>query len=171
LTGIPPAPRGVPQIEVTFDIDANGIVNVSAKDKATNKDQSITIVASSGLNKDEIENMIKNAEQFAESDSKKRELIEAVNSADGTITDIEKNLGQFANQLNKDEETKVRNLIIEVREFLKTAEDAEALKAKVNELQQASMNLFAMVYQKKMGENKSEEPKAQEAEFKDADKK
>lgn len=172
LTGIPPAPRGVPQIEVAFDIDANGIVNVSAKDKATGKDQSITIVASSGLNKNEIESMIKDAERFAESDAKKRELIEAVNAADGTITDIEKNLSQFANQLNKDEETKVRTLITELREYLKTAEDAEALKTKLNELQQASMNLFAMVYQKKMNENKNgEEPKAQEAEFKDADKK
>jgi molecular chaperone DnaK len=171
LTGIPPAPRGVPQVEVTFDIDANGIVNVSAKDKATNKDQSITIVASSGLNKDEIENMIKNAEQFAESDAKKRALIENVNAADGTITDIEKNLGQFANQLNKDEETKVRKMITELREFMSTCEDAEALKTKVNELQQASMNLFAMVYQKKMNETKSDESKAQEAEFKDTDKK
>ena len=174
LTGIPPAPRGVPQIEVAFDIDANGIVNVSAKDKATGKDQSITIVASSGLNKDEIESMIKDAERFAESDAKKRELIEAVNSADGTITDIEKNLGQFANQLNKDEEAKVRKLITDLREYLKTAEDAEQLKAKVNELQQASMSLFAMVYQKKMNEpsgNSSTENKAQEAEFKDTDKK
>lgn len=171
LTGIPPAPRGVPQVEVTFDIDANGIVNVSAKDKATGKDQSITIVASSGLNKDEIESMIKNAERFAESDAKKRELIEAVNSADGTITDIEKNLTQFAAQLNKDEESKVRTLITEVREVMKTAEDAQVLKNKLNELQQASMNLFAMVYQKKAAESKSEESKAQEAEFKDADKK
>lgn len=175
LTGIPPAPRGVPQIEVGFDIDANGIVNVSAKDKATGKDQSITIVASSGLNKDEIEIMIKDAERFAESDAKKRELIEAVNSADGTITDIEKNLGQFASQINKEEETKVRRLITELREVMKTAEDAEALKTKVNELQQASMNLFAMVYQKKAaetsGSSNGTEGKAQEAEFKDTDKK
>ncbi len=174
LTGIPPAPRGVPQIEVSFDIDANGIVNVSAKDKATNKDQSITIVASSGLNKDEIENMIKDSERFAESDAKKRELIETVNSADGTIGDIEKNLGEFANQLDKTEEAKVRTHITELRELLKTAEDAAGVKAKVAELQKVSMNLFAMVYQKKMAEEKSsarpsDEPKgAQEAEFKDA---
>lgn len=171
LTGIPPAPRGVPQIEVAFDIDANGIVNVSAKDKATGKDQSITIVASSGLNKDEIEGMIRDAEKFAESDAKKRELIEAVNSADGTITDIEKNLDQFKDQLNKDEVATVRKQIAELRDFMPKAEDAEELKSRINELQKASMNIFAAVYQKKMNEAKSGEPKAQDAEFKDAETK
>jgi len=170
LTGIPPAPRGIPQIEVSFDIDANGIVNVSAKDKATNKDQSITIVASSGLSKDEIENMVRDAETFAASDAKKRELIEAQNSAESTLVDIEKNLGQFAAQLDKAEEGKVREGITGLRELLKTAEEPEAIKTKLNELNQAAMNLFAMVYQKKMNENKGGEqqpPKAEDAEFKD----
>lgn len=173
LTGIPPAPRGVPQIEVSFDIDANGIVNVSAKDKATNKDQSITIVASSGLSKDEIEKMVRDSEAFAESDAKKRELIETVNSAEGSIADIEKNLGQFASQLDKTEEAKVRTAITELRETMKTAEDAEVIKTKLNELNQTSMNLFAMVYQKKMNENpgSTQSPKAEDAEFTDADKK
>lgn len=170
LTDLPPAPRGVPQIEVTFDIDANGIVNVSAKDKATNRDQSITIVASSGLSKDEIESMVRDAEKFAESDSKKRELIEVVNSADSSIHDIEKNLSKFSAQLNKDEEAKLRTIITDFRELIKKSENPEEIKAKLNELQQASMNLFAMVYQKKAQENKSDESKAQEADFKDTQK-
>lgn len=168
LTGIPPAPRGMPQIEVTFDIDANGIVNVSAKDKATNKDQSITIVASSGLNKDEIERMVRDAEKFAEADAKKREMIESTNAADGTITDVETNLSRFAGQLNKAEEDKVRDLCKEFREYLKNAESVDEIKRRTNELQQASMNLFQMVHQKARAEEKSSgEPRAEEAEFND----
>ena len=168
LVGIPPAPRGVPQIEVTFDIDANGIVNVSAKDKATNKDHSITIVASSGLSKDEIEKMVRDAEKFADQDAKRKELIEATNAAEGTILDIEKNLTQFAAQLDSTEVEKVRDLIKQVREVAASTESAQVLKDKVNELNQASMNLFQMVYQKKMNENNnknSNEPKAEDAEF------
>jgi molecular chaperone DnaK len=170
LTGIPPAPRGVPQIEVSFDIDANGIVNVSAKDKATNKDQSITIVASSGLSKDEIEKMVRDAETFAEADAKKRELIESQNAAESAITDIEKNLGQFAAQLDKAEEAKVRASISELRDVIKSTEEPEAIKTKMNELNQSAMNLFSMVYQKKMNENKtsgSPADNAEEAEIKD----
>lgn len=168
LTGIPPAPRGVPQIEVSFDIDANGIVNVSAKDKATNQDQSITIVASSGLSKDEIEKMVRDAETFAEADVKKRELIESQNAAESAITDIEKNLGQFAAQLDKTEEAKVRASITELRDVIKATEEPEAIKTKMNELNQSAMNLFSMVYQKKMNENKSSGPaNAEEAEIKD----
>lgn len=168
LVGIPPAPRGVPQIEVTFDIDANGIVNVSAKDKATNKDQSITIVASSGLNKDEIEKMVQDAEKFADQDAKRKDLIEATNSAEGAILDIEKNLSQFAGQIDAAETEKVRDLIKQVREVAASAEEAQVVKDKLNELNQASMNLFQMVYQKKMNENKStsnDQPKAEDAEF------
>jgi molecular chaperone DnaK len=171
LVGVPPAPRGVPQIEVTFDIDANGIVNVSAKDKATNKDQSITIVASSGLNKDEIEKMVQDAEKFAEQDAKRKDLIEATNAAEGAILDIEKNLSQFAGQLDNVEAEKVRDLIKQVRDVAASAEVAQTVKDKLNELNQASMNLFQMVYQKKMNENKSndqqnnQEPKADDAEF------
>lgn len=170
LIGIPPAPRGVPQIEVAFDIDANGIVNVSAKDKATNKDQSITIVASSGLNKSEIERMVQDAEKFAESDAKKKELIEAVNHAESTIADIEKNLMQFASQLDKTEELKVRNLIKDLQGVLKSVESAEDVKAKVNELNQASMNLFQLIYQKKANENQSSSPNVEEAEVNDGKK-
>jgi molecular chaperone DnaK len=166
LTGIPPASRGVPQIEVTFDIDANGIVNVSAKDKASNRDQSITITASSGLSKDEIEKMVRDAEKFADQDAKRKDLIEANNAAEGTIADIEKNLSQFSAQLDSSEAEKVRALIKEVREVVGKAEEAQAVKDKVNELNQASMKLFEMVYKKKMNENKdSSSPKAEDAEY------
>ena len=154
LIGIPPAPRGVPQIEVTFDIDANGIVNVSAKDKATNKDQSMTIVSSSGLSKDEIERMVQDSERFAAEDAKRREAIEAANNAESTIVDIEKNLDQFKEQLNKDEVDKVKAAIDQVRSVLKS-EDAEAIKEKVNDLNKVSLNLFQMVYQRKASENAS----------------
>merc|ERR1712043_139943 len=89
LTGIPPAPRGVPQVEVTFDIDANGIVNVHARDKGTGKEQQIVIQSSGGLSKDQIENMVRNAEQHAEEDKRKREIIEVLNQADSIIHDTE----------------------------------------------------------------------------------
>ncbi|XP_036354965.1 stress-70 protein, mitochondrial isoform X2 [Octopus sinensis] len=103
LIGIPPAPRGVPQIEVTFDIDANGIVNVSARDKGTGKEQQIVIQSSGGLSKDEIENMVKNAEKFAEEDRKKKEIVEAVNQAEGIIHDTESKMEEFKEQLPQDE--------------------------------------------------------------------
>lgn len=153
LSGIPPAPRGTPQIEVKFDIDANGIVNVSAKDKATNKDQSITITASSGLNKNEIEKMIHDAEEFAEADTRKRELIEAINSADGALVDIEKNLAEYGPQISQEQSVKVKELISQLRETLKTAEDAQTVKTKLNELNQAAMSLFQTAYQNKMNQN------------------
>lgn len=168
LTGLPPAPRGVPQIEVTFDIDANGIVNVSAKDKATNKDQSITITASSGLTDTEIERMIRDAETFAEADAQKRTLIEAVNQLDGTCTDIEQNLSQYGSQLPKAESDKVKDLVQKTREFLKTAESAEEVKTRMHELQKASMDLFALVYKNKndggSSSSNNSEPKAEEGE-------
>lgn len=164
LSGLPPAPRGVPQIEVSFDIDANGIVNVSAKDKATNRDQSITLTASSGLSKTEIERMIQEAEKHAESDAKKKELIEANNSVEMTIAEIEKNLSQYSAQLESSESEKLRNLVKETQEFVKTSEDPAAIKAKLNELNQASLNLFQMVYQRKTGENKQSSSTPENAE-------
>merc|ERR1712198_361184 len=103
LVGIPPAPRGVPQIEVTFDIDANGIVNVSARDKGTGKEQQIVIQSSGGLSKDDIENMVKEAEKFAEDDKKKKEMVEAVNSAENIIHDTETKMEEFKDQLPEDE--------------------------------------------------------------------
>ncbi|TPX31264.1 hypothetical protein SmJEL517_g05378 [Synchytrium microbalum] len=176
LIGIPPAPRGVPQIEVTFDIDADGIVNVSAKDKATNKDQSITIAASSGLSDNEIENMIRQAEKHAESDKKRKDVIEASNHAEQIIHDTEKAMGDFKDQLDKEEESKIREKIKELRELLAQGPenlDADGIKTKYGELQQGSLKLFEMVYKKKSAESSSSggsEGKTVDAD-EDADKK
>jgi molecular chaperone DnaK len=157
LVGIPPAPRGIPQIEVTFDIDANGIVNVSAKDKATNKDQSMTIVSSSGLSKDEIEKMVRDSETFAAEDAKKKEAIEAKNSAESTISEVEKNLEQFKDKLPTTETEKVTILIKELKEMsAKEGVEASALKAKLHELNTASMNLFQLVYQRQQQQTSSD---------------
>ena len=173
LTGIPPAPRGVPQIEVSFDIDANGIVNVSAKDRATNKDQSVTIVASSGLSKDEIEKMVSDSEKFAESDAKKRALIEETNSAENGILEIEKNLKEFKDQIRESDSQNMTKLIKELREFMKIAEDGEAVRTKFNELQTASLEVFRVAYEKRAPKNDNEQKDtdAEEAEFKQSDKK
>lgn len=103
LVGIPPAPRGVPQIEVTFDIDANGIVHVSARDKGTGKEQQIVIQSSGGLSKDEIENMVKNAEQYAQADKVKRDRVEAINQAESIVHDTESKMDEFKDQLPQEE--------------------------------------------------------------------
>ena len=108
LDGIPPAPRGTPQIEVTFDIDANGIVNVSAKDKGTGKEQQITIQASGGLSDEDIEKMVKDAEANAETDKKKRELVDSKNQADTMIHSSEKNLAEFGDKVTEDEKSSNR---------------------------------------------------------------
>merc|ERR1712147_215109 len=108
LVGIPPAPRGVPQVEVTFDIDANGIVNVHARDKGTGKEQSIVIQSSGGLSKDEIENMVRQAEQHAQEDSAKKERIEAVNQAEGVLHDTDSKLDEYGSQLNSEDVTKMK---------------------------------------------------------------
>jgi molecular chaperone DnaK len=177
LVGIPPAPRGVPQIEVTFDIDADGIVNVSAKDKATNKDQSITIAASSGLSDSEIENMVNDAERFAESDKKRKEVIEATNSAQSMIHETEKAMADFKDQLDKSEAENLQKQMTELREMIAKDPDtltAESIKEKSAELQQGSLKLFQKVYEKKASEKDNGEAKKDEpidAEFKDAPKK
>ncbi|KAJ2516386.1 hypothetical protein GGH20_004818, partial [Coemansia sp. RSA 1937] len=155
LTGLPPAPKGVPQVEVTFDIDADGIVNVSAKDKATNRDQSITIAASSGLSETEIEDMIANAEKHAEADKERREVIEATNSADSIISDTEKNLEEFKEQLDKEESEKIRTQLDELRQTLAKVNSgevslkAEDIKKQSGNVQQASLKLFEMVYKQR----------------------
>ena len=150
LVGIPPAPRGVPQIEVTFDIDANGIVNVSARDKGTGKEQQIVIQSSGGLSKDDIENMIKNAEQFAEADRKNRELVETVNQAEGVIHDTEAKMEEFKDQLPKEEYEKLKEKIASTRQVLanKDNETPEKIKEVCNDLQQSSLKLFEMAYKK-----------------------
>jgi len=150
LTGIPPAPRGVPQIEVTFDIDANGIVNVHARDKGTGKEQQIVIQSSGGLNKDEIENMVREAEANAEADKVNRERVEAINQAEGVLHDTESKMDEFKDQLPSEDVAKMREKITEVRDKLadKESMDPEAIKATVNELQQSSLKLFEMAYKK-----------------------
>ncbi|KAJ1922286.1 hypothetical protein H4219_000148 [Mycoemilia scoparia] len=186
LTGIPPAPKGVPQVEVTFDIDADGIVNVSAKDKATNRDQSITIAASSGLSSEEIEDMIANAEKHAEADKARKDSIEAVNSADSIIADTEKHLEEFKEQLDKEEVDKIRAQITEIRTTLsqissgEVTKTAEEIRKMTGDLQQASLKLFEMAYKKRADQNSggsqssssdSSSSSAQDAEFKESEKK
>ncbi|KAJ3093541.1 70-kilodalton heat shock protein, partial [Phlyctochytrium planicorne] len=180
LTGIPPAPRGIPQIEVTFDIDADGIVNVSAKDKATGKEQLITIAASSGLSDSEIEKMIHEAESHAESDKKRKDVIEATNHAESIIHDTEKAMDEFKDQLDKDEADKMKAKISELRTFLADGPEkleAEAVKEKYGELQQSSLKLFEMMYKKRQAEGapassgSENNSNASDAEFKDAEKK
>jgi molecular chaperone DnaK len=146
LVGIPPAPRGVPQIEVTFDIDANGIVNVSAKDKATNKEQSIRIQASGGLSEDEIEKMVKDAESHAEEDKKRREVIDARNQAEALIHSTEKSLSDLGDNVSAEDKTAVENAISELRTALE-GEDKEAIDAKAQNLAQVSMKLGEAMYQ------------------------
>ncbi|KAL2916650.1 hypothetical protein HK105_203762 [Polyrhizophydium stewartii] len=174
LVGLPPAPRGVPQIEVTFDIDADGIVNVSAKDKATNRDQSITIAASSGLSSSEIDSMINEAERFAESDKKRKEVIEATNHADSSIHETEKAIADFKDQLEKEDIEKIQTQIQELRELLAKGPDAlspDEIKAKQGEVQQASLKLFQKVYEKKNADGSSDAKKdSVDADFKDAKK-
>ncbi len=137
LTDIPPSPRGQPQIEVSLDIDANGILNVSAKDKATGKEQSIEIKASSGLSDDEVDAMVKDAEKHAEEDKKTRKLIDARNQADGMAHSTEKALKDLGDNIDPAEKTKVENLIKEIKELIK-GDDKEAIEKKSQELMEAS---------------------------------
>ncbi|TGZ59623.1 hypothetical protein CRM22_008967 [Opisthorchis felineus] len=157
LVGIPPAPRGVPQIEVTFDIDANGIVNVSARDKGTGKEQQIVIRSSGGLSKDEIENMVRNAEQYAETDKRRRDLVEAINQAEGVVHDTEAKINEYKDQLPADEREKLGTQIQELRQRLsnKENETADTIRAATNELQQASLKLFEIAYRKMANDSSS----------------
>ncbi|WP_455373661.1 molecular chaperone DnaK [Limibacillus halophilus] len=146
LVGIPGAPRGVPQIEVTFDIDANGIVNVSAKDKATGKEQQIRIQASGGLSDDEIEKMVKDAESHASDDKKRRELAEARNQADALIHQTEKSLGEVGDKVSEEEKQTVQTALDELKS-VKDGEDLDAIKSRTEALAQASMKLGEALYQ------------------------
>jgi molecular chaperone DnaK len=145
LVGIPPAPRGMPQIEVTFDIDANGIVHVSAKDKATNKEQSIRIQASGGLTEADIKRMTEEADRFKDEDKKKRELVETKNGADAMIHATEKSLKDLGEKVAAADKSKIEAAIGELKEAVK-ADDVEAIKSKTNALAQASMKLGEAIY-------------------------
>jgi molecular chaperone DnaK len=155
LDGIPPAPKGTPLIEVTFDVDADGIVNVSAKDKGTNRDQSITIAASSGLSSDEINKMIKDAETHAESDNKRKEVIVAINSAESVINETEKNMMEHKDQIDQEESKKIKEQIKKLQEFVKKGEevDPEEIKKETHGLLQSSLKLFEAVYKKAQEKN------------------
>merc|ERR1712098_351116 len=150
LVGIPPAPRGVPQVEVTFDIDANGIVNVHARDKGTGKEQQIVIQSSGGLSKDQIENMVREAEAHAEQDKGNRERVEAINQAEGILHDTESKMDEFKDQLPSEDVAKMKEKIQEVRDKLQDKEnmDPEEIKKTVSDLQQSSLKLFEMAYKK-----------------------
>ena len=151
LTDIPPAPRGVPQIEVSFDIDANGILHVSAKDKATGKEQSIKITASSGLSEEEIERMVKDAEMHAEEDKKFQELVTARNSADALIHATRKSMDELGDKLEADEKEKIEKAIAELEEAMK-GDDKDALEAKTKALAEASNKMAERLYQQQGGD-------------------
>ncbi len=147
LVGIPPAPRGMPQIEVTFDIDANGIVNVSAKDKATGKEQQIRIQASGGLSDDDIEKMVQEAESNATEDKKRRERVEVKNQADSLVYTTEKNLKEHGDKVSDEEKSAIETAAKELKEIIETDDfDADAAKAKMEALTQASMKLGEAMY-------------------------
>jgi molecular chaperone DnaK len=145
LVGIPPAPRGVPQVEVTFDIDANGIVAVTAKDKATSKEQQIRIQASSGLSKDDIEKMVKEAESHAAEDKKRRELVEARNAADAMLHQTDKNLKEFGDKIGAAEKSAIEQAAADLKS-VKDGEDVPAIQQKTQALMQASMKLGEAMY-------------------------
>src|SRR6201988_4010737 len=145
LMGIPPAPRGMPKIKVTFEIDANGIVNVSAKDKATGKEQQIRIQASGGLSEADIEKMVKDAELHASEDKKRREAVEAKNQADALIHSAQKSLKELGEKVAAADKTAIEDAVSDLKEALK-GDDAEAIKAKTNTLAQASMKLGEAMY-------------------------
>ncbi len=146
LVGIPPAPRGVPQIEVTFDIDANGIVHVSAKDKATGKEQSIKITASSGLTEEEIERMVKEAEMHASEDKKKKELVEIKNQADNLIYTTEKTLNDVGDKISDDDKKKITDAIENLKKVKDSSDNKEEIEKAINELAQASHKLAEHLY-------------------------
>jgi molecular chaperone DnaK len=162
LSGIPSAPRGVPQIEVTFDIDANGIVHVSAKDLGTGKEQSIRITASSGLSKEEIDKMVRDAEAHADEDKKKREAIEARNHADSMVYTTEKSLREYGDKIDAVEKGNIENKLAELKKIME-GEDAEAIKKATDELAQASHKLAEAMYAKTEGAQEESAAGAEQA--------
>ena len=183
LVGIPPAPRGMPQIEVTFDIDANGIVHVSAKDLATQKEQSIKITASSGLSKDEVEKFVRDAQSHTEDDKKRRKLAEAKNQADNLVYQTEKNITEYGDKVSAEEKTKIQDAVAAVKKALEGT-DAEAIESATQTLMTASHKLAEEMYKKaaaspgpqpgasssdSAGETKTDE-KVVDAEFEEVDK-
>jgi len=159
LVGIPPAPRGVPQIEVTFDIDANGIVHVNAKDLGTGKEQSIKITASSGLSEAEIEKLVKDAEMHAEEDKKRKELIETRNQADSMVYSVEKNIKEFGDKVDSAEKTKIEEAIAKTKKALE-GDDIDAIKKAQDELMNVSHKLAEAMYAKTAGSGAQQQQQA-----------
>ena len=147
LVGIPPSPRGMPQIEVTFDIDANGIVHVSAKDLATQKEQSIKITASSGLSKDEVEKLVRDAQSHTEDDKKRRKLAEAKNQGDNLVYQTEKNITEYGDKISADDKTKIQDAVAALKKALEGT-DAEAIESATQSLMTASHKLAEEMYKK-----------------------
>ena len=178
LVGIPAAPRGVPQIEVTFDIDANGILHVSAKDLGTGKEQSIQITASSGLSDDEIERMVKDAETHAGEDKQKRELIEARNQADGLTYTTEKSLSEHGEKLDSATKQQIQDALDDLKKAIE-GDDPEEIKKKTEALAQASHKLAEMMYAQAQTEEGADAGASEgqaaddvvDAEFEDVDEK
>jgi len=158
LVGIPSAPRGVPQIEVTFDIDANGIVSVSAKDKGTGKEQKIQIQASGGLSEDEIKDMVKDAEANKDADKKKREAVDARNQADSMIHTTEKNLKEHGSKITEAEKKAIETGISDLKNALKGT-DTEMVKKKTQDLVQSSMKLGEAVYKEQQKQSGTKDKK------------
>ncbi len=156
LMGIPPAPRGVPQVEVTFDIDANGIVNVTAKDKATNKEQQIRIQASGGLSEADIDKMVKDAEANAAEDKKRRELVEAKNQGESLVHATEKSMAEYGSKVSEADKQGIETAIDALKQAL-AGEDTEVVKARTTDLMQASMKLGEAMYQATQGAEGGEE--------------
>ncbi len=181
LIGIPPAPRGIPQIEVTFDIDANGILHVSAKDLGTNKEQSIRITASSGLNENEIKNMVRDAESHGEEDRKKKQLAEARNTADTLVYTVEKSLKDYGDKISADEKREIEEALENCRKVKDSSSDPNEIKSATDRLTTVSHKLAEHIYKSAgaqpqgdgsgAGQAKKEgEEEVVEAEFEDVDK-
>lgn len=155
LSGIPPAPRGVPQIEVTFDIDSNGIVNVSAKDKGTGKEQKITITSSSNLDEEEINKKIKEAEEFAEEDKKRKEKVEVKNQADSLVYQIEKTLSEFEEKVSPEEATKVKDEVEKLKKAIES-DNVEDMKKGIEDVNNAFHEISQQMYQQQAEEGQAE---------------
>jgi molecular chaperone DnaK len=162
LVGIPPAPRGVPQIEVTFDIDANGIVNVSAKDRGTGKEQSMTITGGTALPKDDIDRMIREAEQYAEEDRRRREAAEAKNRAEQIVYQTEKSLKDYGDKISDEDRATVERALADLKEKL-TGDDTVAITSATETLQQASYKLAEAVYAQASGPGQAQAQAGTEA--------
>jgi len=166
LVGIPPAPRGVPQIEVSFDIDADGILNVSAKDKGTGKEQNIVIKSSGGLSEEDIENMVRDAEANAEADAKRRKAIEARNEIDALIYSTEKSLADNGDKLDAETKAEIEKAVQEAKD-VKDSEDSDAINAKKEALSQASLKIGQAIYGAQQGGEEKKDDDTVDADFKE----